>query len=438
MSLPGPKSLELAKLREEYVPKGVSVAVPVYVAKAEGAKVWDVDGNEYIDFAGGIGVINLGHRHPEVVKAIKDQADKFLHTMVNILPYELYLQVCKKLAEVTPGKFPKKTLLINSGAEAVENAVKIARKYTGRTGIVVFDGSFHGRTNLTMAMTSKIKPYKQGFGPFNHDITRIPYSYCYRCPYGLDKASCDTFCGKRLQNLFDNHIIEPDETACVVMEPVQGEGGFTSALPEFAQMLKKTCEKYGIVFISDEIQSGFGRTGTLFASEQLGIEPDLLTTAKSLAAGMPLSAVVGKSEIMDAPQVGGIGGTYAGNPVACAAALAVMDVYEKEDVLGQAKKMGEKLHARLAEMYAKYPVIGNVRGIGPMAAIELVKDRVTKEPAAEETDKIVSAAWKKGLIILSTGAYKNNIRFLMPVTISDEDLNKGMDILEECIKEATK
>jgi 4-aminobutyrate aminotransferase/(S)-3-amino-2-methylpropionate transaminase len=436
MNTPGLKSQEIMKIKEQYVPDGVSMAVGAICAKAKGATITDVDGNEYIDFAGGIGVINIGHCHPQVVNAIKEQADAFLHTMVNVFPYEKYFQVAKKLTEITPGSFAKKTLLINSGAEAVENAVKLARKYTGRTGVIVFDGAFHGRTNLAMAMTAKVKPYKHGFGPFNHDLYRIPFSYCYRCPYNLERATCNAFCGDRLQDLIDNHIIEPEETALVAMELVQGEGGFVTADKEFVQKIKKTCEKYDILFLADEIQSGFGRTGSMFASEQLGLEPDLITIAKSMAAGMPISAVVGRAEIMDSSHKGGIGGTYAGNPVACAAALAVMDIFEKENIVAQSKAFGEKLHKDLKALQAKYSIIGEVRGLGPMAAIELVKDLKTKEPAGDVAGKIVAAAWKKGLVLLACGAFANNVRFLMPVNITDAEYNKGMAILEECIKES--
>jgi 4-aminobutyrate aminotransferase/(S)-3-amino-2-methylpropionate transaminase len=431
----GNKTEELKKLREMYVPKGVSMQVGAYAKKAYSATIEDEEGKTYIDFAGGIGVMNLGHSHPEVVEAVKEQAEKYFHMMVNVFPYEPYLKAAKALTEITPGEFPKKTLLINSGAEAVENAVKIARKYTQRTGIVVFDGAFHGRTNLAMAMTSKIKPYKYGFGPFAGDIIRIPFSYCYRCPYGLEKESCNAFCGDRLQSMIDQHIIEPEEIAVLVMEPVQGEGGFITADKEFAQKLKKTCEKYGIVFVADEIQSGFGRTGTMYAVEQLGIVPDMITTAKSIAAGLPLSAVVGKAEIMDSVQPGGIGGTYAGNPLACVAALKVIEIYEKEKVLQKAKRLGDNLRTYLENLKEKYPIIGDIRGMGPMAAIELVKDRKTKEPAGDETGKIVASAWKKGLVILSTGAFHNNIRFLMPLTITEEELEKGFSILEECFRE---
>lgn len=432
------KSQEIAKLKEQYLPKGVSISIDAYVETAKGSTIVDTEGKEWIDFAGGIGVINLGHCNTEVVQAIKDQADKFIHTMINIFPYEIYLQVCKMLTEVTPGDFPKKTLLINSGAEADENAVKIARKFTGRTGIIVFDNAFHGRTNLTMAMTSKNKPYKFGFGPFNHDITRIPFSYCYRCPYGLERATCDTFCGDRLDQLFDQQILNPDEIACLVMEPIQGEGGFCAAVPEFAQKLKKTCEKHGIVFISDEIQSGYGRSGKMYAIEHTGVVPDLICTAKSIAAGMPLSAVVGRADIMDASQPGGIGGTFAGNPLSCAAALKVAEIYKRDNIVEQGRKLGVKLNARLQDMMAKYSLIGNISGVGPMAGIEFVKDLKTKEPAGEECDAIVKEAAKNGLVVLSCAAHHNVIRFLMPLTITDAEFDKGMGILEAAIKKIQK
>lgn len=432
--VPGPKSKELLELRQKYVPRGISYSTQIFVEKAKGAVITDIDGNQFIDFAGGIGVINVGHCHEKVVKAAKEQIDRFIHTSFNVAQYEPYVRLAEKLAEVTPGNFPKKTMFANSGAEAVENAIKIAKKYTNRSGVIALECAFHGRTLLTMSLTSKVKPYKYGFGPFASDIYKIPSAYCYRCYYGQSYPSCDMQCLKNLERFFIAEC-SSDKIAALIAEPVQGEGGFIVPPPEFLPGLKEICEKHGIVFIADEIQTGFGRTGKLFAVENFGVEPDLLAIAKSLGAGFPLSAVTGRAEIMDAPAPGEIGGTYGGNPVACAAALQVIDIMKDEKLPERANWVGSVFAGRLKEMQEKYPVIGDVRGLGAMIAIELVNDRKTKEPAKEITSRLTAECYKRGLIFLSAGIYSNVLRFLMPLVITEDELNQAADIMEASLKE---
>ena len=331
-AIPGPKSKALSERRAKAVPRGLSHGTPIYVAKAEDAWLEDVDGNRYIDFAGGIGCLNVGHRQPAVVEAVKDQLDRFLHTCVQVTPYESYVRLAERMNEVTPGKFAKKTIFVNSGAEAVENAVKIARAYTKRPGIIAFEDAFHGRTMMTLALTSKTHPYKAGFAPFPGEVYRVPFAYCYRCSYNLKYPSCDLYCARHLEDTF-KRVVANEEVAAVIAEPVLGEGGFVAPPPDYFKVLIDLCHKHGILFIADEVQSGFGRTGQLFASERYGIEPDLIVTAKSLGGGLPLAAVTGRAEIMDAPGPGGLGGTFAGNPLSCAAALAVLDLFERGDLL---------------------------------------------------------------------------------------------------------
>ncbi|MFX4263212.1 4-aminobutyrate--2-oxoglutarate transaminase [Pelotomaculum propionicicum] len=432
--VPGPKSQEILELRQKYVPRGISYSTQIFVKEAKGAVITDVDGNEFIDFAGGIGVNNAGHCHEKVVQAAKDQIDHFIHTSFNVAQYEQYVKLAEKLDEVTPGSFPKKTMFANSGAEAVENAVKIARKYTNRTGIIALECAFHGRTLLAMTLTSKVKPYKYGFGPFASDVYKVPSAYCYRCYYGLSYPSCDLQCLKNLERFFVAEC-PSDQVAAVIAEPVQGEGGFIVPPPEFLPGLKQICEKHGILFIADEIQTGFGRTGKLFACENFGLVPDLMAIAKSLAAGFPLSAVTGRAEVMDAPAPGEIGGTYGGNPVACAAALQVIDIMKDEALPERANWIGSVLTGRLKEMQEKYPVIGDVRGLGAMIAIELVNDRKTKEPAKEITSRLTAECYKRGLIFLSAGIYSNVLRFLMPLVITESELNQAADILEASLQE---
>src|SRR5437868_2320865 len=387
-SVPGPKSKALNERRQKAIPRGLSHATPVYVARAEGATLEDVDGNRFIDFAGGIGCINTGHRSPGVVKAIQKQTDEFLHTCIQVTPYEGYVRLAERLNELTPGKFPKKTLFVNSGAEAVENAVKVARAYAGRPAIIAFEDAFHGRTMMTLALTSKTHPYKAGFAPFPSDVYRVPFAYCYRCSYSLKYPSCDIFCARHLEDTF-KRVVASEEVAAVIAEPVLGEGGFVVPPPDYFKVLIELCRKYGILFIADEVQSGFGRTGALFASEHYGIEPDLIVTAKSLGGGLPLAAVTGRAEVMDAPGPGGLGGTFAGNPLSCEAALAVLDLFENEDLSSRANELGDDFQRRAREWQKRWPMIGDVRGLGGMQAIELVQSEDKREPATEETKQIV-------------------------------------------------
>jgi 4-aminobutyrate aminotransferase / (S)-3-amino-2-methylpropionate transaminase / 5-aminovalerate transaminase len=421
---------ELERLRNQYIAKGNVSSTDRYIVKGEGAVLTDVEGNQYIDFGGGIAVMNVGHSHPKVVKAIKEQADRFTHTCFMVSPYAAPVRLAEKLCRAVPGDSPKAAMFANCGVEAVENAVKIARYYTKKKGIIVFDGCFHGRTLMGMSLTSKVKPYKLGMGPFAPEIYRMPYPNCYRCPFGRTYPHCSCSCADYLEEFFITHVA-PEETAAVLIEPVQGEGGFIAPPKEYLGKLKAICEKNGILVICDEVQSGMGRTGHMFASEYFGIEADLITVAKSLAAGMPLSAVVGKKEIMDSVHASGIGGTYNGNPLACEAALAVFDIFENEGLLDQAKKLGATLLTRLKTMEQKFPLIGDVRGLGPMAAIELVEDRNTKEPAAGKAKELVRFCMERNLIILSCSPLGNVIRFLMPLNIEDHLLEQGLNILEE-------
>jgi 4-aminobutyrate aminotransferase / (S)-3-amino-2-methylpropionate transaminase / 5-aminovalerate transaminase len=431
-SIPGPKSTALSERRAKAVPRGLSHGTPVYVAKAKDAWLEDVDGNRYLDFAGGIGCLNVGHRREKVVNAVKDQLDRFLHTCVQVTPYESYVRLAERMNEVTPGSFPKKTIFVNSGAEAVENAVKIARAYTKRPAVIAFEDAFHGRTMMTLALTSKTHPYKAGFAPFPSEVYRVPYAYCYRCSYSLKYPNCELYCARHLEDTF-KRVVANEEVAAVIAEPVLGEGGFVVPPHDYFKVLVDLCHKYGILFIADEVQSGFGRTGALFACERYGIEPDLLVTAKSLGGGLPLAAVTGRAEIMDAPAVGGLGGTFAGNPLSCAAALAVLDLFHSEDLLSRANELGDKFQCRAREWQRRWPIIGDVRGLGGMQAIELVQSRETKTPASEETKKISQYCYEHGLITITAGSYSNVIRGLVPLVIKDEQMDEALDVLESAI-----
>jgi 4-aminobutyrate aminotransferase/(S)-3-amino-2-methylpropionate transaminase len=430
--IPGPKSKALAVRRESALPRGLSHAAPVYIAKAEGAVIEDVDGNRFIDFTGGIGCVNVGHRAPEVVEGLQKQLDRFLHVSVQVTPYESYIELAERLNALTPGKFPKKTFLLNTGAEAVENAIKIARAHTGRQGIIAFEDAFHGRTMMTMALTSKTHPYKAGFGALPGDVYRIPYAYCYRCSYSLKYPSCDLFCARHLEDTF-KRVVASEDVAAVIAEPVLGEGGFVAPPQDFYKVLIEICHKHGVLFIADEVQSGFGRTGALFACERYGIEPDLLVTAKSLGGGLPLGAVTGRAEIMDAPAPGGLGGTFTGNPLACAAALAVINMFEKKDLSHRANELGTKFQDRARKWQKVWPLVGDVRGLGAMQAIELVRSPETREPAPEETKQIMDYCYKHGLIALTAGSYSNVVRLLVPLVISDEQMDEGLDVLEAAL-----
>jgi 4-aminobutyrate aminotransferase / (S)-3-amino-2-methylpropionate transaminase / 5-aminovalerate transaminase len=423
---------ELTKQRVDAVPRGTSNAVPVFAARAKNAQVWDVDGKEYVDFSSGIGVLNVGHCHPKVVAAVKEQAERLSHTCWHVFMYEPYLHLAEKLNQAAPGDVPYKTMFANSGAEAVENAIKIARSYTKRKAIVVFENAFHGRTLMAMSLTSKISPYKKGFGPFAPEIYRIPYAYCYRCPVGLTYPDCGAKCAELLADAFEKYV-QADDVAAVIVEPVQGEGGFIVPPPEYIPKLKAICGAHGILYVSDEIQSGMGRCGKMFAIEQYGVVPDLITTAKSLGSGYPISAVTGRADVMDAPSPGGLGGTYGGNPVACAAGLAVFDIIESEGLLERAMVVGEKVKSRFLEMQTKFPIIGDVRGLGAMVAMELVRDRETKQPAPEVTKTYRLKLFENGLANIVAGTYDNVIRCLVPLTIEDEVLERGLDICEQTL-----
>lgn len=432
---PGPKSRELMKLKERYVPRGVYTVTPIFVEESEGALIRDVDGNVYIDFATGISCLNVGHRNPKVIEAVKEQLDRYLHLCFHVTPYEPYVRLAKKLAEITPGDFEKKTVLVNSGAEAVENAVKVAIKYTGRPLVAAFEYAFHGRTRLAMALTGSVHPYKHGLGVMDVRVRRFPYGYCYRCSFGLEYPECGIRCIEYIREMLEIHV-SPDDIAAFIAEPIQGEGGFIVPPKEFIQGLRKVCDENGIPLIIDEVQSGMGRTGRMFAIEHYDVVPDIITMAKSLGGGLPLAAAIGRAEIMESVQVGGLGGTFGGNPLSCVAALEAVD--EALGLLDEVKKLGETLMGRLKEMQEKYELIGDVRGMGLMVAVEFVKDRRTKEPAKDERNKILRECLRNGLVVIGAGAYGNVIRFLPPLNISEELLNKGLDIFERAVKKVSK
>jgi 4-aminobutyrate aminotransferase / (S)-3-amino-2-methylpropionate transaminase / 5-aminovalerate transaminase len=414
--------------RERYVAAGVATPQLV-VDRAEGARIWDVDGREYIDFAGGLGCQNTGHNLPTAVAAIHEQADRYLHQCFMVGLYEPYVEVCRRLAELSPcSGDDQKSILVNSGAEAIENAVKIARVATGRSAVVVFDRAFHGRTLLAMTMTSKVVPYKRGFGPFAPEVYRAPAPYPYR-----DVTSDDAIHG--LESLFKGDV-DPESVACVVLEPVQGEGGFIEMPEDFPRRLKELCDRHGILYVDDEVQSGVGRTGPVWAIEHYGVEPDLLVSGKSLGGGLPLAGVTGRAEIVDAVPTGGLGGTFGGNPVACAAALAVLDEIASERFRSRAEGIGRRLRTGLEAIASRVDAVGEVRGLGPMLALELVEDRETKVPAAALASATTAAAREQGLVLLSCGIYGNVIRILVPLVISDDDLEQGLEILERALVDA--
>ena len=432
--IPGPKSKEILEERKKYVADGVSVSTDIAIEEAKGALIKDVDGNVFLDFAAAIGVQNVGHCDEEVVDALKEQIEKYIHPGYNVVTYESYGALAKKLTEITVGDYEKKVMFANSGAEAVENAIKLARTYTKKTGILSATGSFHGRTNMTMSITSKYKPYKNGFGPFAPETYKFEFPYAYRAPFGVSEEAYVDECIDSLKSMLKT-TLSPDMIACLIVEPLQGEGGFVVPQARYMKELQKICNDNNIVFIVDEIQAGFGRTGKMFAYEHYGIEPDLITLSKSIAAGIPLSAVVGKKEIMDSACVGGIGGTYSGSPLGCIAALKVIEKIEKENLCEKSQKLGEYMHKRLSDMREKYDVIGDVRGLGSMMAIELVKDKEAKEPASALVKEIIGKCYKKGVIFLNAGILGNVIRFLPPLVMTDEQVKYGMDVLEESIRE---
>jgi 4-aminobutyrate aminotransferase len=421
------KSAELKARKAAAVPNGVS-SRGIYVAKAENSEIWDVDGRRYIDFAAGIAVVNTGHRHPRVMEAVAQQAQAFAHTCFHVVPYESYVRLAERLNALAPGDFAKKTLFLNSGAEAVENAIKIARYHTKRSAVIAFSGGFHGRTLMTMALTGKVMPYKRGFGPFPAEIYHAEFPHPY---HGItsERALAD------LDRLFHGDV-DPKSIAAIIIEPVQGEGGFNVAPADFLRALRRLCDEHGIVMIADEVQGGIARTGKMFSIEHSGVVPDLITVAKGLGGGFPLSGVTGRATIMDAAHAGGLGGTYGGNPICIAAAHAVLDVIEAEGLCARAAAVGDKMRTRLLALAKELPCIGDVRGLGAMVAFELVKDPKTKEPDADLTAAILTHAETRGLILLSCGTALNVVRLLAPLTIPDAVLSEGLDILAAAVRDA--
>ncbi|KTD52272.1 4-aminobutyrate aminotransferase [Legionella quinlivanii] len=429
-SIPGPRSLQLMEERREHVARGPFHATPVFVERAKGSFVEDVDGNVFLDFSSGIGVVNTGHCPDSLVKAVKQQSEKFMHTSFNILPYEGYIRVCEKLNHHVPGEFKKKSLLLNSGAEAVENAVKIARAYSGKQAIICFDHAYHGRTYMAMALTAKNKPYKHGFGPFLSEVHRAPFPYEYRW--------CGQHCSEEAFEDFVelvNFRVGLENVAAVILEPVLGEGGFLQFPASYLSKLREFCTANQIILIADEIQSGFGRTGKLFAMDTLGVMADLTVTAKGLGGGTVIAAVTGRSEMMDAAMEGGLGGTFGGNPLSCAAALEVFKLFEEGNILANVAALAAVLEQRLGEFKEKYPIVGDVRGLGVMRAIELVKDKAGKLPDKEATALLARFCLERGLVVLGCGTYGNVIRLLMPLTTQVSDLEIGLSIIEEGLEE---
>ena len=432
--IPGPKSRAWVARRQVASARGAGYLTPLAVTSARGATVIDADGNHLLDFAGGIGALAVGHNEERVVAALRHQAETLIHMCAIVASYEPFVMLAEKLNQITPGAFAKKTVLLNSGAEAMEAAVKIARAYTGRAGIIVFEGAYHGRTNLTMSMTSKYALFKRGFGPFAPEIYRLPFPNPYRRPEALSEEEYIQYAITQLEQALIAQV-DPSAVAAVVIEPVQGEGGFIPTPPRFLQSLRALCDEHGMMLVLDEVQCGFGRTGALFACEHYDITADLLVMAKSLAAGMPLAAVTGRAEVMDAPHPGGLGGTYSGNPLACAAALAAVEQIETPEFLARAGAVGERLRAGLQALKARYPIVGDLRGLGPMLVLELVEDATSKTPAPELTDEISAAALRRGLIIIRAGLFSNCLRFLPPLNISDAQIDEGLAALSAAFAE---
>jgi 4-aminobutyrate aminotransferase/(S)-3-amino-2-methylpropionate transaminase len=425
--IPGPRTRELLERESRSVAKPLRVHEPVFAAEARGATITDVDGNTFVDFVGGVGVMNVGHNHPRVVQAVHEQVDRFLHTDFTVVPYEPYVELAERLGALAPISGETRAAFFNAGTEAVENAVKLSRLHTGRQAVIAFDGGFHGRTWLALTMTSKTHPYKTGLGPFAPEVYRAPYPSAYRGPDAETALAA-------LRRMLTTHV-SPDDVAAIVFEPEQGEGGFIPADPAFVSGLRKICDEHGIVLVADEVQTGFGRTGRMFAMEHFDVEPDLLVVAKSLAGGLPLSGVVGRAEILDGPHFGAIGGTFIGNPVALAAALAVLDVFAEEQLVARANLVGDMVRARMLAWKSRWREIGDVRGLGAMLAIELVRDAVERTPAPELTEAVIEAALQRGLVLLKAGVYGNCIRVLCPLTIADAELDEGLAAWEDALQE---
>jgi 4-aminobutyrate aminotransferase/(S)-3-amino-2-methylpropionate transaminase len=423
--IPGPRSREILERELKAVAHPLIVHEPVVADRARGSTITDVDGNTFVDFVGGVGVANVGHNHPRVLEAIADQAERFLHTDYTVIPYEGYVELAERLGGLVPIGGETRAAFFNAGAEAVENAVKLSRLYTKRQGVIAFEGAFHGRTWMALTMTSKTHPYKKGLGPFAPEVYRTPYPNAYRGPDAKTALTA-------LEGLFTTHV-SPEHVAAIVFEPQQGEGGFLPAPQEFVDGLRRICDDHGIVLVADEVQTGFGRTGRMFAMEHFGVEPDLVIVAKSIAGGLPLSGVVGRATIMDHPHSGAIGGTFIGNPVALAAALAVLDVFEEEQLVERAQLLGAALRARMLDWQSRWPRIGDVRGLGAMLAIELVRDPATKEPAPELVEAVVGAALQRGLLLLKAGVNGNCIRVLCPLTTTDAELDDGLGAWEDAL-----
>jgi 4-aminobutyrate aminotransferase / (S)-3-amino-2-methylpropionate transaminase / 5-aminovalerate transaminase len=435
--IPGPASRVLTARRQLAVSHAVPATTSIAVAHAEGAVITDADGNRLIDFAGGIGTLNVGHRHPRVLEAVRAQVDRYFHVAFPVSTYEPYVELAERMNRVTPGNHDKRTLFVNSGAEAVENAIKAARFFTGRQAVVCFEHAFHGRTNLTMGLTAKVMPYKKGFGPFAPEIYRIPFPYCYRCRTGGQAdgrtgGPCCMASRDYLEHLFAG-VVDPGSVAAIIIELELGEGGFVPAPGDYVAALAAFAKDHGILLIADEIQTGFGRTGKMFASEHYDLVPDLIITAKSLGGGLPLAAVTGRADVLNAPQVGGLGGTYGGNPVCCAAALAVLDVMEREHLADRGARIGTIISERFRRWAGSHQVIGDVRGLGAMVAMELVTDRATKAPDKDRTGRVLLEALRRGLILLSAGTYGNVIRVLVPLTIEDTVLEEGLGVMEQAL-----
>ncbi len=434
-ALPGPKSQAMLERRKNAMPSGLAKSTDIAVDRAEGALVWDLDGNQLLDFAGGIGMINVGHSNKEVVNAIKEQLDKYIHTCTLVTTIEPYIRLAELLNSVVPGKFPKKTLLANSGSEAVENAIQVSKYYTKRNAVLCFEGAYHGRTLLTLSLTSKYALFKKGFGSYVSDIYRIPAPNMYRKIEGMTDEDYIQYCIKKLDEAFVSQI-DPESLAAIIIEPVMGEGGFIPIPAAYLQKLRDVCDQFGIVFIADEIQCGAGRTGKLYAMEHTGVVADIVVSAKSIGAGMPISAITGKAEILDAPHLGGVGGTYGGNPVSCVAAIAAIEILKSKSFLDRSVAVGNIIQKTMQEWKSKYRVIGDVRGLGAMQLVEFVQDRKTKEPDMAVAMEVIRDAISHGLILIRAGLFSNCIRLLPPIVITDEQLTEGLQVLEAAIARA--